>query len=382
MESNNPTPSAPLAKDLMDVVIRIGLIALLIFLSFRTFAPFMGLMLWALILAVALYPLQQKLAAKTGGRQGRAATILVLVGLLLIGLPTVMLGSSFAGHIQSTYEAFDNNNVELFPPEPSVAQWPLVGQKVFDTWSAAAENLPATLEKFKPQLTDLSKKLVGAAASTAGAVLAFLGSLIIAGIMMAYGQSGSRSMERIACRVSGPAKGPKLHRLTVATIRSVAVGVIGVAFIQALLLGVGFIMAGVPGAGILAIVVLLIGILQLPALIVSLPVIAYLWGGGDASVTANIFFTVYLLLAGMADNVLKPLLLGRGVDVPMPVILLGALGGMISGGMIGLFLGAVVLAVGYQIFMEWVNEDDAQPMDEGPAAGPPGKSGEVQTAGE
>jgi predicted PurR-regulated permease PerM len=100
---------------------------------------------------------------------------------------------------------------------------------------------------------------------------------------------------------------------------------------------------------------MLVGILQLPALIISLPAIGYLWWSGDASTTSNIAFTIYLLVAGMADNVLKPILLGRGVDAPMPVILLGALGGMVSAGIIGLFVGAVLLAVGYQIFMEWVD---------------------------
>ena len=139
-------------------------------------------------------------------------------------------------------------------------------------------------------------------------------------------------------------------------MRSVATGVVGVAFIQALLLGLGFIFAGVPAAGVLAIVVLVLGIVQLPPTLVAVPVIIYLWMGGDASTTSNIFFTVYLMLAGMADNVLKPLLLGRGVDVPMPIVLFGALGGMVSAGIIGLFIGAILLSVGYQLFIDWVAE--------------------------
>ena len=100
---------------------------------------------------------------------------------------------------------------------------------------------------------------------------------------------------------------------------------------------------------------MLLGIMQLPALLISLPAIAYLWWLGDASTVINIFLSIYLVVAGMADNVLKPILLGRGVDAPMPVILLGALGGMVSSGIIGMFIGAVLLAVGYQVFMEWVN---------------------------
>jgi predicted PurR-regulated permease PerM len=344
----------------MDLLIRVGLIAFVTILCARIFAPFTGLLLWALILAVALYPLQRRLAGRLGGRQGWSATLIVIAGLLLIGVPTVMLGSSFASRIHDVYTAFENNEIVINAPSAGVADWPLVGKKVYSTWSAAAEDLPDFLHENKTQLTNLSKRALSAATNTAGAVMIFLGALIIAGIMMAYGEAGNRAMRRIFCRLSSPEKGPRLHRLSTATVRSVATGVIGVAFIQALLLGVGFIAAGVPAAGVLALLVMVVGILQLPALIISLPVIAYLWAGGDASTTVNIVFTIYLLLAGMADNVLKPMLLGRGVDAPMPIILIGALGGMVSAGIIGLFLGAVLLAVGYQLFMEWVDEDGAE----------------------
>jgi predicted PurR-regulated permease PerM len=214
------------------------------------------------------------------------------------------------------------------------------------------------LEENKVPLKNMAKRVVSAAANTAGSLLLFVGALIIAGVMMAYGELGSRTMQRIFNRLIGPERGPRLQSLSTATVRSVTSGVIGVAFIQALLLGIGFLMAGIPAAGVLALVVMLIGLVQLPAAIISLPAIAYLWWSGDASTTSNIFYSMYLLIAGMADNVLKPLLLGRGVDVPMPVILLGVLGGMVSGGIIGMFIGAVLLAVGYQIFMDWVGNGE------------------------
>ena len=350
------------AKDLTEVFITIGIIAVLVYMSVRVFSPFMGLITWGLILAVTLYPLHQRLAGKIGGRQGRAATLLVLAGLLLIGTPTVMLGSSFAGQIQGMHQALENETVQIPSPAKSVAEWPLVGEKVYRVWSQASTNLPALLQKAKPQLAEFSKKMLAIVASTAGGVFAFLGSLIIAGIMMAYGKSGAQAMSRIICRLAGKGKGPGLYGLSTATIRSVSMGVVGVAFIQALLLGLGFMAAGVPGAGVLAIVVLIMGILQLPATLLTLPVIAYIWWSGDSTVM-NVVWTVYLLVAGMADNVLKPLLLGRGVDAPMPIILLGALGGMVSAGLIGLFVGAVILALGYVIFMDWVAEGDDSPCE-------------------
>jgi len=358
MQADNATIRNFLSRDLMDVLIRVGLIAFVVVICVRVFAPFVGLVLWALILAVALYPLHQRLANRFGGRQGRAATLLVVAGLLLIGVPSAMLGSSFASHVHDTYTALENDTIEFKQPDPAVAEWPIVGKKIYAAWSLAANNLPAFVKKNQAQIESFSKYVLSVAANTAGSLFLFIGALIIAGIMMAYGESGSRAMQRIISRLSGPKKGPQVYRLSTATIRSVATGVIGVAFIQALLLGVGFFLAGIPAAGVLALIVLILGIAQMPAALVSLPVIAYLWWSGDASTASNIVFTVYLLVAGMADNVLKPLLLGRGVDAPMPVILLGAMGGMVSSGIIGLFIGAVMLAVGYQIFMSWVDEGE------------------------
>lgn len=342
-------------EDFMHLFIRIGIIAFLVIMCARVFAPFVAIMLWALILAVTLYPLNKKLAKACGGKSGRAATLIVLIGVLLIGVPTAMLASSFADQMQGAYSSLQNDQFHIAPPKDSVAEWPLVGAKVHAAWSAAATDLPGYIKEIRPQLENVSKNLLSMVASTAGAVGLFIGALVIAGIMMAYGESGSAAMKRIVCRIAGQNVGENIHALSTATIRSVAMGVIGVAFIQALLLGIGFIMAGVPGAGVLALITILIGILQLPALIISLPVIAYIWWAGDSSTGAMAFYTAYIIIAGFSDQILKPLLLGRGVDAPMPVILIGALGGMVSGGFIGLFIGAVVLAVGYQIFMGWVD---------------------------
>ncbi len=358
MQEKESTTRVALPKDLTDTIIRIGLIAVLAVMCVRLFAPFANLMLWALILAIALYPMHQSLARRLGGRQGRAATLVVVAGLLLIGGPMVMLGGSFASQVKNAHTAFENNAITIKQPAPTVADWPVVGKRVYAAWSLAADNLPEFLKENQAELKKLSKRALSAAVNTAGSVLLFLGSLIVAGIMMAYGEAGAKSMQRIFTRVAGPARGLRLQSLSTATVRSVATGVIGVAFIQSLLLGIGFIMAGIPAAGVLALIVMLLGIAQVPAALVGIPAIAYLWWSGDASTTSNIFFSVYLLLAGLADNVLKPLLLGRGVDAPMLIILIGALGGMVTSGIIGLFAGAVLLTVGYKIFMEWLDNAD------------------------
>lgn len=370
---DTPTIRRILSRDLTDTIIRIGLIILLAAACMQVILPFVGLILWALILAIALYPLHHALTTRLGGRQGASAALIVLVGLVLIGTPTAMLGGAFAGHLHDAYTEFQSDGITIRKPDPAVAEWPIVGPRVYGAWNSAAQDLPAYLARNKDQLQELALQGLGAAASTAGAVALFLASLIVAGIMMAYGESGSAALQRIFSRLTDTERGPRLQALSTATVRSVATGVIGVAFIQALLLGIGFLMAGIPAAGVLAFVVMLLGIVQLPALVVSLPAIGYLWWMGDASTTSNVIWTIYLVVAGMADNVLKPLLLGRGVDAPMPVILMGALGGMVWSGIIGLFVGAVLLAVGYQLFMEWVDN---------PIEGPvPGSAPDVPDAG-
>ena len=358
MQLDNATFRKLLSKDLTETLIRFGLIAFMVVVCVWVFEPFAKFALWALILAVALYPLHQRLTNSLNGRQGLSATLLVVASLILIGAPTAMLGDSFAGHAKDAYTAFENDTITIKQPNPSVAEWPIIGEKLYHAWSAAADDLPGYLKEYRPQLKQILGKVLGTAADTAGAVLLFLGALIVAGIMMAYGGPGSQAIQRILCRLTDPMRGVRLQALITATIRSVATGVIGVAFIQALLLGVGFYMAGVPAAGVLSIIVLLIGIAQVPASIIALPVVAYIWWSGDASTAINIVWTIYLIAAGMADNLLKPLLLGRGVDAPMPVILIGAIGGMVSAGIVGLFLGAVLLAVGYKAFMLWVNDDE------------------------
>jgi predicted PurR-regulated permease PerM len=364
------------SQDLMDLLIRVGIVVILVIASARVFAPFAGIMAWALILAVAIYPLHRRLAAWLGNRQGRAASLFVIGGLLLVGAPTVILGTSLANQIHEVATAVEAEEFTIKQPPAKVAEWPLIGNKVHTVWEAAATNLPALIKKNSAQIKKITKSLLSGTATVLGGALMFLGAFIIAGIMMAYGESGSTAMMRISQRLAGPEKGVQMHSLSVATIRSVAMGVVGVAFIQALLLGAGFILAGIPAAGVLAFIVLFLGIVQLPALLVSLPVVGYMWWSGDGSNVHNLIFSVYLIVAGFADNVLKPLLLGRGVDVPMPVVLIGALGGMVTAGFIGLFVGAVLLSVGYKLFMQWVDQGPGEP-----AAAVAGDDGALPAAG-
>ena len=339
---------------LLDVLIRAGLIFALAALCFLIFSPFLALMAWALILAVTLYPLHRMLAAKVGGKQWLSATIIVILGIVLIIGPTAILMSSLGDSVHGLVENVQNDTLEIPAPPDSVAGWPVVGEKVHGLWSRAHDDLPALIKSMQPKIGDLTKAALGFVASIGVGLLQFLAAIIVAGILMAFGASGDRGSRAIFERAAGTERGAEFAELSTATIRAVAQGVIGVAFIQAIIIGLCLLVAGIPWAGVLAMIVLVLGIAQVPALIVTLPAIGYIWWRGDYGNVEAIIYTVLLFVAGMADNILKPLMLGRGVDAPMPVILLGALGGMATGGILGMFVGATLLALGYQIFTGWV----------------------------
>ena len=262
--------------------------------------------------------------------------------------------SSLGDSVHQLINDVQSDTLEIPAPPDSVAGWPVVGEKVHSIWSKAHDDLPALILSLQPKIGDLAKYALAFVASIGGGLLKFLASFIIAGILMAFGRAGSRTSVAIFERLSGPARGAEFAALSTATIRAVAQGVIGVAFIQAIVVGLCLLVAGIPWAGVLTVIVLVLGIAQVPALIVTLPAIGYIWWLGDYGQGEAIFYTALIFLSGMTDNVLKPLMLGRGVDAPMPVILLGALGGMATAGILGMFVGATLLALGYQLFMGWV----------------------------
>ena len=342
---------------LMDVFIRAGVILAAAVLCYRVLSPFLTLTVWGLILAVTLYPLHRAIAARMNGRQGIAATLLVLLGIVLLVAPTAVLMNSLGDTVQDFITRVQTNAVEIPAPPDSVAAWPFVGARLHAFWSQAHDDLPGLVQSLQPKIGELARTVLAFVASIAGALLLFLAAIILAGIFMAFGEPAARACEAIFQRIAGKERGEEFTRLSTATIRAVAQGVVGVALIQAILVGLSLLIAGVPWAGALAVIVLVLGIAQAPALIVTLPAIIYIWTSGNYGSVAGVVCTILLLVVGMADNLLKPLMLGRGVDVPMPVILVGALGGMAAAGILGMFVGATLLALAYQVFTGWVKQN-------------------------
>ncbi|MGB5180024.1 MAG: AI-2E family transporter [Gammaproteobacteria bacterium] len=341
----------------LDAVVRIGLLALLVLWCFNIVRPFIMPVLWGAIMAVAIYPLYVKAYHKLGGREKLTAVLIDLVALAILIVPAVMLTGSLIDGTQQLAAEYEAGTLTIPPPSESVKDWPLVGEKLHSAWALASTNLEAALVQFKPQAQAVGKWFLSAAAGAGAGVLMFVVSIIIAGVFLVYARSGSHALETVVGRVLGEKEGKAFVELAGATIRSVAQGVLGVALIQTILGGIGMMAVGVPYAGVWALLILLLAIVQLPPLLVLGPLIVYVFSV-EPTVPAVIFM-IWSFMVSVSDSFLKPLFLGRGMDIPMLVILLGAIGGMILSGIIGLFVGAVVLAVGYTLFMAWLNPEEA-----------------------
>ncbi len=335
----------------VDVAIRIGAIALVVGWCSLILAPFLAPVIWGVILAVALRPMHVRLTNLMRGKNKTAAAAITVLGLVVLLLPTVFLAISMVESAQTAATGIQKGTLEVPAPPDGVADWPFVGESVYKGWNLAATNLSAAIEQFGPQLEAAGVWLLSAGGNAIVQILLFALSIVIAGVMMAKFKQSHDVAHAIAKRLAGD-RGPGLVDLSAATIRSVAKGVLGVAFIQAMLCGIGMLVMGIPGAGIWALLCMLLAIVQLPPLLVMAPII--IWAFAHYDTTPAVLFTIWSVLSSSSDTVLKPLLLGRGVEVPMLVILLGAIGGMILSGIIGLFVGAVVLTLGYKLFMAWL----------------------------
>jgi predicted PurR-regulated permease PerM len=337
----------------VEVSITVGLVLVIILWCFRIGRPFLETIVWSVVIAVAIHPIYDRLRSILGGRRRLAATLITLIALALLVVPAIMLSGSLVDTIQEYSTKLEEGTLRLPPPSENVKSWPVIGEPLYEFWSLGSNNLGAALSKMAPQLKKRGIELFSTAAEAGVGMLAFVISIIIAGVLLANAERGHQAAELFARRVSGD-RGEMAVKLAGATVRSVAVGILGVALIQTFLAGVGFIVVGVPGAGFWALLVLILAIIQLPTILVLGPIIAYVFT--TASTITAVVFAVWSILVGISDGFLKPLLMGRGVDVPMLIIFIGAIGGFIASGIIGLFVGAIVFALGYKLFLLWLDE--------------------------
>lgn len=358
-------PENPFVKNAIDAAIKISLLAVMVVLSFQIIRPFVMPFAWAVIIAVALGPMVEKGIALMGGRRKLTITLFTLLAVGVLVIPTYLLGSSSFEVVQGFAQDLKNNEVHIPPAPEKLAEVPLVGKKCSDLWNLASKDLKKAIVDTAPLAANLSKSLAGSIGGGIGSILQFVISFIIAAFFMMNPAKGFATSSKLATSIAG-ARGEEFTRLTAATIRGVMNGVVGVALIQAVLGTIGMLVMGIPAAGLWGLLILICAIIQLPPILVLGPVAAYVFASPSYGTTAAVIFLVFAILVSACDGVIKPMLMARGLDTPMLVILLGAIGGMMLSGIIGLFVGAVVLSITYTLFMAWVEEKTDDDLETDP----------------
>ena len=343
--------------EIIQLAVRLGLLAFLVYWSFILVRPFIPILVWSMVLTVALYPVYDWLSAHLGDRPKlAAATITVIILAIIIG-PVTWLGFGLVDGLQALAGQLGAGTLVLPSPPEGVKDWPIVGGQIYTLWDHASTNLAAALRELAPLLKPLAGPVLGFAGSAGFGTLKFVAAVAISGFLFHYGPRLVAAIRRIQARLVTQ-RSQDFVALAGLTIRTVAQGVIGVAVLQALLAGVGLKLAGVPHAGILAFAVLILAILQIGSAVVLFPVIIWIWATKDFAVALPL--TIYLVVVGLADNILKPMLMGRGLNTPMLVIFIGVLGGMLAHGILGLFVGPIILAVTWELIMAWMREEQAE----------------------
>ena len=343
-------------EDLIQLAIRLGLLAFLIYWTFVLIRPFVPILAWSIVLAVALYPVFNLLSRLLGGRPRLAAAILTVINLGIVIGPATWLGLSAVEGVKDFAANLGAGNLVVPSPPDGIRNWPLIGPQLFELWNQASNNIRAALREVAPHLKPLAGTMLGLAGDAGVGTLKFLLSVALAGFLFPYGSQLVAAGRSFLYRIV-PEQSEHFLELAGTTIRAVSQGVIGVAIIQSLLAGIGFKLAGIPGAGLLAFMVMILTIVQIGAAIVMVPVIIWVWI--DKDFTTALLLTVFLGIVGILDNILKPLLMARGLTTPTVVILVGVIGGTLAHGIVGLFIGPIILSVAWELTVAWIRTDRA-----------------------
>jgi predicted PurR-regulated permease PerM len=316
--------------------------------------PFVTPILWGIILAVTLYPLYHWLLKLLKGKKGLTSTIITLLLLAVLLVPSILLISKIVGEVKDLKTAITGHTLVVPPPNAKVAEWPLIGPRIYEGWQLLSTNLESAVKTYHAQITKLGENLLSSMKGVVSNMLMFTISIIIAGVLLSGSEKHGQSTLAFATRLVGD-KGQEFNNVVIQTIRNVAKGIIGVAFIQFLLMGIVFVLAGIPFAGIWALLIFLLALVQLPGALVAIPMVIYLYSVREPLPAT--LWSIAILLFGLSDNVLKPLLMGKGAPVPMLVIFLGAIGGFVLSGFVGMFTGAIVLSLGYKLAGMWMKQN-------------------------
>lgn len=342
---------------LFNTAIQLLLLALLLSWCFRILSPFVNPVAWAAILAVVLYPVHRSLTNKLNGKSALASVIITVILLCILIVPAIWLSLSTAHEVKDIIADYKAGLITIPPPRENVKGWPVIGNKAHELWTQASQGIDSLAQKYPEKFRSALATIIGLLGSTSKGLLFFTFSIIISGIFLSYAESASSFARNLFRRLIGSSSNIDVTYIAAITIRNVVKGILGVAFIQSILAAIGFIAAGVPAAGLWTLLCLILAIIQVGILPVSICIIIYIWS--TATTLTATLLTIWLILVGLSDNVLKPWLLGKGAPVPMLVVFLGSVGGFILSGFMGLFTGAVILSLGYKLFYLWLTQPEA-----------------------
>jgi len=359
VKHDDPSLRLSAANDeLLLLAIRIVWLGLLGYWSLILIRPFLTIIVWSIIVAVALYPIFDWLSGQLYGYRAPAAIVITIISLLVMLGPATWLALSLADTVWTLIARLGDGTLTFPPPSEAVKAWPLIGEQIYESWLLASTNLRALVVEAAPHLKPLGTTLLTTAGSVSINLLKFIIAVVISGFLFIPGPLLIHSIKNVLSRVAA-SRGEEFVDLAGATIRNVSRGIIGIAILQALLAGVGLLFAGVPAAGLFSFLILVLGIMQVGPSVVLLPLIVWSWFMMD--VTTAILFTIYMVPVNLLDNILRPLL-AKGLSTPMPVILIGVLGGTLVHGVIGLFVGPIVLSIAWQLLVVWTR-DEPKPIE-------------------
>jgi predicted PurR-regulated permease PerM len=346
------TDPEPLNKNAIDALVRLSILALLVYWAGLLLRPFLVPIAWSVILVIVLYPTYAWSIKRLHFPPSIAAGLIVVLCLVILLGPATWLGLSLAATVRWFAQRLASGELAIPPPVKAVRAWPFIGEKSYELWNLASTNLTEAFAKIEPALRPLSTRLLYLASSTGVSVFKFIISIIIAGFLFKPGPSMVKSTGVIFRRLTSE-HGDEYVELVGVTIRNLARGVIGIALLQSLLVGIGLIAVGAPAAGLISLSVLILAIVQVGNAIVVIPVI--IWSFFALDTFPAVLFSIYMVPVSLLDNILRPLIMARGLKTPMLVILIGLLGGVLVHGLIGLFVGPIVLAIGWELFGIWIS---------------------------
>jgi predicted PurR-regulated permease PerM len=353
-----PTPQRDLTRSSLSVLFMVGLIAA----SFWILRPFIPALLWATMIVVSAWPLMLHVQTLLWGRRGLAVTVMTLALLLVFAVPFSLAIGTLVAHLDEIVDWVQSLKSVTLPVLPSwVESIPFIGPRVASTWREFASSGPEELARYAEPYAKIAGSWLFSQLGSLGAMTGeFLLTVVAAAVLFARGDVAVMDLCRFGRRLAG-ARGERAVNLAGQAIRGVAVGIVLVAVGQSVLAGIGLAVAGVPFAVLLTALMFLFGVVQVGVVPVLLMAVGWLyWQGSTGWATALLIWTMFV---GTIDNVIRPILIQKGARLPLLLVVAGVIGGLVSFGLVGIFVGPVVLGVSYMLLEAWLWEETDDPVE-------------------